>query len=607
MPQFGGKDSKRHFTVVMGNKEHGLYVSSTPSSAAKKAVTKLCTSNKSKKVEFHIREITQGSKKKTYGPYIGHIEKLKEPIKLKGRVIKYKPVAKLQQKKSKMGGGLFNKKVTENNSTNEGIQKMFENFKVENQNKPAPYHYKKRFNKPNTIYFGTEFLEINNLKYYPYSFLIIDEKPIFRILTLKLNSELSNQFSIFEDFLTVHPINDYNILVIKDLTNFINFIVNFYNDESNLYKYIKRGLASAEYSVYEIYKKQINIYIEFYDMIVNIIDSFTNLFNNGFGFYKNQYGYETKQYEEILKYFNFEDNKKLPDYIKILKQQLKLMKSFKGEEQRKMMKSNIGNVWSWVKQPRLKYIKEELNSYTRNNYDKAQEEHKQSNMLRKLKSEFEPQLDKIFFEKLNEENKEPGRIIRIGDNNKEKIYKFIYAQKNEHPEITNDQLIEKLLPDEIGINILNFMKNLIKKNKLDKKKKEDDMELYRIKKEEDDKFDKNLSNILSTMQNEESLNAYGRYRRRYHFVKRGFNKNSPYKSSYHYIKAQYKELKLQNPEMDDKELIKKILEEGETQQKILELNYKNTNKHIRDENQANYNRRFAIARQNNDRDEAYYY
>jgi hypothetical protein len=70
MYQFGGKskvDSKRHFTVVMGGKEHGLYVSSTPSSAAKKAVTKLCAANKSKKVEFSIREITQGSKKKTYG------------------------------------------------------------------------------------------------------------------------------------------------------------------------------------------------------------------------------------------------------------------------------------------------------------------------------------------------------------------------------------------------------------------------------------------------------------------------------------------------------------------------------------------------------------
>jgi len=101
MPQIGGKDSKRHFTVVMGNKEHGLYISSSPSSAAKKAVTKLCASNKSKKVQFEIREITQGSKKKTYGPYEGYIEKLKEPIELKGRVIRYKPVAKLSGKVGK--------------------------------------------------------------------------------------------------------------------------------------------------------------------------------------------------------------------------------------------------------------------------------------------------------------------------------------------------------------------------------------------------------------------------------------------------------------------------------------------------------------------------
>ena len=59
--------SKRHFRVVMGNKEHGLYISSTPSSAARKAVSKLCADNKKKKVEFSIREITQGSNKKVYG------------------------------------------------------------------------------------------------------------------------------------------------------------------------------------------------------------------------------------------------------------------------------------------------------------------------------------------------------------------------------------------------------------------------------------------------------------------------------------------------------------------------------------------------------------
>ena len=83
------KYSNRHFTVVIKNKEHGLYISSTPSSAAKKAVSKLCASNKNKKVEFNIREITRDSKKKTYGPYIGYLEKLKIPIKLKEYIIKY--------------------------------------------------------------------------------------------------------------------------------------------------------------------------------------------------------------------------------------------------------------------------------------------------------------------------------------------------------------------------------------------------------------------------------------------------------------------------------------------------------------------------------------
>ena len=95
MPQIGGKPvkkssktkskssststSKRHFTVVIGTKEHGLYCSSSPSSAARKAVSKLCGKEKGKKVEFCLREITQGSKKKTYGPYLGHVEKLAKP------------------------------------------------------------------------------------------------------------------------------------------------------------------------------------------------------------------------------------------------------------------------------------------------------------------------------------------------------------------------------------------------------------------------------------------------------------------------------------------------------------------------------------------------
>lgn len=98
--------SKRHFTAVIGKKEQGVYVSSSPSSAARKAVSKLCADDKNRKVEFYMRETTQSSEKKVYGPYTGYIEKLKKPIELKGRVIRYKPVAKLNKNK-KMRGGNF--------------------------------------------------------------------------------------------------------------------------------------------------------------------------------------------------------------------------------------------------------------------------------------------------------------------------------------------------------------------------------------------------------------------------------------------------------------------------------------------------------------------
>jgi len=85
---------KRNFTCVVNGKEHGTYTGSSPSAAARKVVSKM-VGHTGKKVEFQLREMTQGSKKKVYGPYKGHMEKLKEPIELKGRKIEYKPVAKL--------------------------------------------------------------------------------------------------------------------------------------------------------------------------------------------------------------------------------------------------------------------------------------------------------------------------------------------------------------------------------------------------------------------------------------------------------------------------------------------------------------------------------
>ena len=96
--------SKRRFKVVINSKEHGLYISSTPSSAARKAVSKLCADNKNKKVEFSLRETTQASNKKIYGPYTGYMQKLDKPVELEGRVIQYKPIVK----RNNQVGGTFN-------------------------------------------------------------------------------------------------------------------------------------------------------------------------------------------------------------------------------------------------------------------------------------------------------------------------------------------------------------------------------------------------------------------------------------------------------------------------------------------------------------------
>ena len=102
---------KRHFTVVGGSSNHGLYISSTPSSASRKVVSKLCINNKNKKVVFSIRETTRGSNKKIYGPYIGYMKKLDKPVKLKCCIIQYKPIVKLKKKVSKMKGGTIDEKL----------------------------------------------------------------------------------------------------------------------------------------------------------------------------------------------------------------------------------------------------------------------------------------------------------------------------------------------------------------------------------------------------------------------------------------------------------------------------------------------------------------
>ncbi len=192
MPQIGGKlivskatkapkkkfssslTSKRHFTVVIGSKEHGIYVSSSPSSAARKAVSKLCATDKKRKVQFHIREITQKSDKKTYGPYLGYIEKLAKPIELKGRIIRYKPVAKLVKKTGKKSavkkGGMLGGEIGDNGENLDEPDFFFKKTSGTNE-KPGFRNDIHQINIKRSsilrepyIFFGLPFINLNHIQ-----------------------------------------------------------------------------------------------------------------------------------------------------------------------------------------------------------------------------------------------------------------------------------------------------------------------------------------------------------------------------------------------------------------------------------------------------------
>jgi hypothetical protein len=165
--------SKRHFTAVVGSKEHGLYISSSPSSAARKIVSKLCASSKSKKVEFCVREITQGSKKKTYGPYLGEMKKLAKPIELKGRVIRYAPEVHLKKKKTatktlktigkKMRGGDIDMDgiLTDNDFLIRDVDIICQEIDSNNKNHQKHYNLGNRTMRPLTRFSIKNFYEIS--------------------------------------------------------------------------------------------------------------------------------------------------------------------------------------------------------------------------------------------------------------------------------------------------------------------------------------------------------------------------------------------------------------------------------------------------------------
>jgi|TARA_R110002074_G_scaffold15179_5_gene52296 hypothetical protein len=125
---YGGEnnnDDKRKFTVFEVDDKSvdlgdgGRYTvtrKASPSDAARKAFSALCRKLKKSHFTFSIRETTQGSKKKVYGPYIGNRKRLSKPKvyhrtvkgKKKTITIKHEHKVKLHKKQqAKLGGGVY--------------------------------------------------------------------------------------------------------------------------------------------------------------------------------------------------------------------------------------------------------------------------------------------------------------------------------------------------------------------------------------------------------------------------------------------------------------------------------------------------------------------
>jgi hypothetical protein len=347
MPKFSDKtiktssDSKRHFTVVMGNKEHGLYVSSTPSSAARKAATKLCSSNKSKKVEFHIREITQGSKKKVYGPYIGYIEKLKESIELKGRVIKYKPIAKLK-KGGQRGGGEISTSSRNNyietgnydelfNKIFGGSEPFFDTFTdIRNNSNGSKMKYNDRIIM-DMLNWALQNKPLSDKANYKYYFILIYWA---RIYWTSINNSLPTSLPLLIDRIGLD-----NLIEIIYRTDYGNQFDNITIDSFYIFQRIRKLLNGRDFI--EKTKKEIfdrllavsQIDINKFKEILIILFSLDNLdFMDNFDFMDELFRYFSLKYEYNLhgkresklpgfKFFTFllENKHQLKSFIKLLK------------------------------------------------------------------------------------------------------------------------------------------------------------------------------------------------------------------------------------------------------------------------------------------------
>ena len=173
------------------------------------------------------------------------------------------------------------------------IEKMFKNFKVEDQQNPAPFHYKIRHRPTNTLYFGIEhLLNINGQNYYPFSihFFINDDAHIRYLTSDNVYNQFTTNFLIDSDYKLYqnYAFNPYKIIEFNKIK--INTLI----------RYLSRDFIrlSRHKSIDELSKENYYGRILFKNFLENFILSLNYLTNK----YSNNSINKLK--EEINKNFN---------------------------------------------------------------------------------------------------------------------------------------------------------------------------------------------------------------------------------------------------------------------------------------------------------------
>jgi hypothetical protein len=202
---------------------------------------------------------------------------------------------------------------------------MLENFLVENQDIPAPYHLKKRMMKPDNFYFGIEnLIEYDGKQYYPYCFINITSKNdgleniYLRMLVKKDDWDLIPHLFIETLKAAVQEIPNFDYFITIKVTDIISYIKKFpikeaneifydefnkkYSDEQ-LKKMIRDAIMSEKEKSDEINKLESRLKFDYYNYIKD--RGRTSFLDKKYNFVKeivNNIETELKQY--ILDNFN---------------------------------------------------------------------------------------------------------------------------------------------------------------------------------------------------------------------------------------------------------------------------------------------------------------